>query len=49
LAKEGLDESHFLEPLFKRALKKQNPALEYLNDLTNGVSMKELIYRYAEI
>jgi len=54
LAKEGLDqrgfgEAHFLDPLFRRAWEKKNPALEYLQDLTKGVPLNELIQRYGHI
>lgn len=54
LAKEGLDkrgfnEAHFLDPLYDRAWKKTNPALDYLRELKNGVEISELIQRYAKV
>jgi len=49
LDKRGLKEEHFLEPLYDRARRKTNPALEYLNELKNGVPINELIRRYADI
>jgi glutamate--cysteine ligase len=49
LEKRGFDETHFLEPLYNRTLQKKNPAITYLEDLSNGVTINELIQRYAKI
>lgn len=49
LEKRGLNEQHFLAPLYERALRKSNPALDYLQSLENGLDVSEIIISYAKI
>ncbi|MBC3795800.1 glutamylcysteine synthetase [Acetobacterium tundrae] len=49
LEKRGLKESHFLEPLYDRARRRSNPAIDYLNALANHVPVQELVLQYAAI
>ena len=47
LQKRGLDEEPFLEPLFERAERLTNPALELLSGLSHGDRIEKWIKRYA--
>lgn len=49
LQKRGFGEEVYLEPLFVRAERLTNPALEYLNALEHGANIEELIERYAAL
>ena len=49
LQKRGFGEEVFLEPLFDRAERLTNPALEYRNALEHGANTEELIERYAAL
>ena len=49
LQKRGFGEEVFLEPLFDRAERLTNPALEYLNALEHGAHIERLIERYAAL
>lgn len=49
LKKRGFCEEAFLEPLFDRAERLTNPALEYLNALEHGAQTEELIERFAAL
>ena len=47
LKKRGMGEEHFLEPLFIRAEKRTNPALEQLGKLAAGRALREVLLDYA--
>ena len=49
LQKRGFGEEIFLEPLFERAERLTNPALEYLTALEQGKQTEEIIERYAAL
>ena len=49
LQKRGFGEEAFLEPLFDRAERLTNPALDYVTALEHGTNAEELIGRYAEL
>ena len=49
LQKRGLNEEIFLEPLFARAERLTNPALELLNGLAHGDRIEKWIERYAAL
>ena len=48
LALRGHGEEKFLEPLFERAEKRTNPALEFLEKQKAGRALREIILGYAE-
>ena len=49
LAKRGLNEEAFLEPLYPRAEKLKSPAVEMLNGLEGGKTMEDYIEKFGEI
>ncbi|KNZ43528.1 hypothetical protein [Acetobacterium bakii] len=49
LENRGLGEVHFLEPLFERAKRKTNPAMDYLKAIAQNVPIKALIFQFATI
>ena len=49
LQKRGLGEEIFLEPLFDRAERLTNPALENLTALEQGTNIEEVIERNAAL
>ena len=49
LQTRGFGEEVYLEPLFDRAERLTNPALEYLNALEHGTHIEELIERCAAL
>lgn len=49
LEERGKQEAHFLEPLYDRARRKSNPALDYLEALSRGVEINTLVRSYADI
>lgn len=49
LHKRGLGEEVFLEPLFDRAERLTNPALDYIAAIEQGVTIEELIERHAAL
>ena len=49
LQKRGFGEEVFLEPLFERAERLTNPALDYLNAIEQGTHIEELIEHYAAL
>lgn len=49
LEKRGFDEAHFLEPLYNRAKRNTNPALEYLEAISKNVPLKDIVLKYATI
>ena len=49
LQQRGFGEEVFLEPLFDRAERLTNPALDYVTALEHGVHIEELIERYAAV
>lgn len=49
LEERGKQEAHFLKPLYGRAWRKSNPALDFLAALSRGVEINELVRSYADI
>lgn len=49
LEKRCLRETRFLDPLYNRAQRKTNPAINYLNAIAHKVPLKEIILKYAEV
>ena len=49
LAERGCGEEHFLRPLFERAEKLTNPALDMLDGIESGKSISEYIEKYSRI
>ena len=49
LRSRGKGEEHFLDPLYERAERLSNPALDMVEALESGTRMNELIERYARL
>ncbi len=49
LAERGFQEECFLAPLFDRAETLRNPARDFLSGIEQGDSLKDWIFRYAEL
>jgi gamma-glutamylcysteine synthetase len=49
LKRRGFGEERFIEPLFERAERLTNPALDYLNAIEQGTHIEELIEHYAAL
>lgn len=47
LKARGMNEEHFLDPLFERAEKNTNPALEMVKGIESGVPLKTYIEKYS--
>lgn len=49
LENRGLGETHFLEPLYDRAKRKTNPAIDYLNAIAQNIPINDIVLQYAII